>query len=133
MAWTVNIDEQMPWHPKVARLSDPAFRLYVHAVCWASRAGTDGAIPSADLQHVAPGLRRRERLAAELVDAGLFVETPPLGWVVHDYLDWNPSTHTRRAMDEQKVASGSLGAHTRWHTRRGIEDPDCKHCIAAAQ
>lgn len=133
MPWTVNIEEQMPWHPKVARLSDQAFRLYVHAVCWASRAETDGAIPSADLQHVAPGLRRRESLAAELVTAGLFEPTGSLGWVVHDYLDYNPSSYTRRAMDEQKVASGSKGAHTRWHAKRAIHDPDCKHCIAAGQ
>lgn len=132
MPWTVNLDEQMPWHPKVARLTDPAFRLYVHAVCWASRAQSDGAVPSADLQHVAPGLRRRERLAAELVSAGLFEETD-CGWLVHDYLDYQPSRHTRRALDEQKQASGSLGAHTRWHARRGIKDPACDHCKAAGQ
>lgn len=132
MPWTVNFDEQFPWHPKVARLSDPAFRLYVHAVCWASRAKTDGAIPSADLQHVVPGLRRRESFAAELVDAGLLEETPPLGWVVHDYLDHQPSAHTRRALDEQKSESGQLGNHRRWHVQRGIRDPDCKHCIDAA-
>ena len=132
MPWTVNFDEQMPWHPKVARLSDPAFRLYVHAVCWASRAKTDGVVPSADLQHVAPGLRRRESLAAELVSAGLFEETG-YGWMVHDYLDWNPSSAVRRALDQQKQESGAIGAHKRWHERRGVRDPDCKHCIAAGQ
>lgn len=128
MPWTVNFDEQFPWHPKVARLSDQAFRLYVHAVCWASRAGTNGAVPPADLQDIAPRLRRREGLATELVAAGLF-EVKADGWLVHDYLDWNPSDHTRRAMDEQKQSSGAYGAHKRWHTKRKIYDPDCKHCI----
>lgn len=133
MPWTVNLDEHFPWHRKVARLSDQAFRLHVHAMCWASREKTDGALSPDDLPDVAPRLRNRERLAAELVTAGLWEETAPLGWVVHDFLDWQPSNHTREAMDGQKAASGSYGAHRRWHTKRAIYDPDCKHCIAAGQ
>lgn len=130
MPWTVNIDERFPRNRKVARLSDAAFRLYVQAVCWASENHTDGALTPEDLPHIAPAMRRRESAVTELVRAGLFEETGSLGWVVHDYLDYNPSSHVRKAMDEQKSTSGSFGAHTRWHTKRKIRDPDCKHCIA---
>lgn len=133
MRWTVNIDEHFPIHRKVARLTDQAFRLYVSAICWASRNQTDGALSPVDLPHVAPGMRRRERAVTELVDAGLLIETGSLGWVIHDYLEWQPSRTVRRAMDEQKSASGQLGNHRRWHEQRGIRDPDCKHCIGAGQ
>lgn len=131
MPWTVNLDENLPWHRKVARLSDQAFRLHIHAICWASRERTDGALSPTDLMDVAPRLRHRERLATELVTAGLWVETAPLGWVIHDFLDWQPSKATRRAMDEQKQTAGQLGAHRRWHASRGIRDPECKYCIGA--
>jgi hypothetical protein len=131
MPWTVNLDERFPWHRKVARVSDQAFRLHIHAICWASREQTDGALSPDDLTDVAPRLRNRERLAAELVRAGLWVETGTLGWVIHDYLEWQPSRATRRAMDEQKQSSGQLGAHRRWHEKRRIQDPDCKYCIGA--
>lgn len=133
MRWTVNLDERFPWHRKVARLSDSAFRLHIHAICWASREGTDGALSPDDLVEVAPRMRRRESLATELVSAGLWIETPPIGWVIHDFLDWQPSRSVRRALNEQKQTSGSVGAHRRWHVKRGISDPDCKHCIAADQ
>lgn len=131
MPWTVNLDEHYPIHRKVARLSDPAFRLHVSAICWTSRNHTDGAFTPADLPHIAPGMRRLQSAVTELLDAGLLTETPPLGWVLHDYLEWQPSSYTRRALDEQKSASGSLGAHRRWHVKRKITDPDCKHCIGA--
>lgn len=132
MPWTVNFDERFPRNRKVARLSDPAFRLYVSAVCWASEHYTDGALTPEDLPEIAPRMRRREAAAAELVEAGLFEQTGTLGWVVHDYHDHQPSAATRRAMDGQKSASGQLGNHRRWHVQRGIRDPDCKHCIGAA-
>jgi hypothetical protein len=126
--WTVNFDERFPYHRKVARLSDPAFRLYVSAICWTSANHTDGAFSPADLPHVAPGMRRRESSVTELVEAELLDETKPLGWVVHDYGDWQPRAAVRRAMDETKSAAGVLGNHKRWHLQRGIRDPDCPHC-----
>lgn len=130
MRWTVNIDEWMPWNRKISRLSDAAFRLHHHAICWASREGTDGAITPDDLPDVAPKMRRREKVVAELVEAELWEPTPPLGWVVHDYLDWQPSAEARRQMSESKSGAGSVGNHRRWHERRGVRDPDCTYCIA---
>lgn len=127
------MDERFPFHRKVARLSDAAFRLYVHAICWASENHTDGSLTPADLQHVAPGLRRHERLATELVDAGLFEQTGRHGWFIHDYHDYQPSSHVRKAMDSQKVSAGQRGAHQRWHVNKGIRDPDCKFCADAGQ
>lgn len=127
MPW-VSLDDQFPIHRKVARLSDPAFRLHVAAICWANRNLTDGAIPSAELPLIAPGVRRRERLATELVDAGLWLETNPHGWVINDYLEYQPSKTTVKAMRDAKQSGGSLGAHRRWHEKRGITDPDCEHC-----
>lgn len=126
MPW-IAIDDHFPLHRKVARLSDPAFRLHVSAICWANRNLTDGAVPSADLPDIAPRLRRREGLAAELVDAGLW-KTDGDGWIIHDYLDYQPSKTTVEQMTAAKRESGQLGNHRRWHEQRGQSDPSCRYC-----
>lgn len=94
---------------KMLRLSDAAYRLDGEAMEWCSSTGTDGRIP-ADLIGSTPAkpLERRIllRLVAELVKAGRWhraeesrcphptnqcAEPGPDGWVIHDYLEFNPS------------------------------------------
>lgn len=100
MVW-VRKDDQMPIHRKVAPLSDAAYRLLDEAICWCSRNQTDGRIGVSDLPEISR--RGRPKNAAELVDRGLWhlaggwcssdvcAESGPDGWVIHDYLDYNPS------------------------------------------
>jgi len=88
MPW-VKFDDQYADHPKLDDVSDAAFRLHVTATCFASRYLTDGFIKHSTL----PKLCRHddpEAIANELVDAGLF-DLAEGGYVVHDYLDYNPS------------------------------------------
>lgn len=125
MPW-VRFDDQFPIHRKVARLSDPAFRLHVSAIFWSARNLTDGAVPSEELPTVAPGLRRLESLAAELVERDLWIATPPLGWVINDYLDYQPSKEEVRNMQSRKSKGGQLGNHRRWHQEQ--PDPKCPYC-----
>lgn len=129
MPWFINLDEEFPWHRKLVRLSDAAFRLHLHAICWASKNRTDGAIPTDDLVDVAPRLKRRELLAEQLVKADLWTPTGHLGWVINDFLDYNPSSAVRAEMEESKKEAGRIGNHKRWHVKRGITDPDCKYCM----
>jgi len=92
MAW-IYLDDQMPDHPKVAGISDAAFRLHVSGICYSGRQLTDGLIEADEV----PRLVRKFKRAApsELVDAGLWLPVGVAGstdlYEIHDYLDWNPS------------------------------------------
>jgi hypothetical protein len=125
----VRFDDQFPINRKVARLSDPAFRLHVSAIFWSARNLTDGSVPTEDLPLAAPGSRRLDGLVAELVDRGLWIATPPLGWVINDYLEYQPSRQVVKAMREGKSDGGRKGNHLRWHAGRGIVEDDCPWCV----
>lgn len=114
MPW-VRFDDTFPIHRKVEGLSDAAFRLHVSAVSWCARNLTDGFVPEGDLELVTARVRSPERFAAELVNRDLWhraetvtrngavvghetgcdsgdcaAPTRP-GWVIHDYLEFQPS------------------------------------------
>ncbi|MET7923136.1 hypothetical protein ABZT43_03905 [Streptomyces sp. NPDC005349] len=83
------MDDRFPSHRKVALLSDRAFRLHVSAICWCAENLTDGHIRDRELALVAH-IRGLKPTAAELEKAGAWDRTDD-GWVIHDYLDYNPS------------------------------------------
>jgi hypothetical protein len=102
MPW-VFFDDQFPIHRKVTRLSDAAFRLHVSAIFWCARNLTDGVVPEEDLDDVSAQVRTPTRFVPELLKRKLWHEpgeacpsemcpAPSLeGWVIHDYLDVQPS------------------------------------------
>lgn len=103
MTWA-KLDDAFPDHPKVASLSDSAFRLHVGAICYAARFLTDGRIPFA----VLPRLGGTEATERELIAAGLWEEAEG-GWEIHDYLDFNPSRATVDDGRRRKQAAGQAG------------------------
>jgi hypothetical protein len=70
-------------------LSDRAFRLHVSAICWCAENLTDGHISDRELTLVA-NIRGIKATAKLLEEAGVWDRTDE-GWVIHDYLDYNPS------------------------------------------
>lgn len=88
MTWA-RLDDRFPSHRKVALLSDRAFRLHVSAICWCAENLTDGHIGDRELAHVAH-IRGLKATAQELEDAVVWDRTDD-GWVIHNYLDYNPS------------------------------------------
>jgi hypothetical protein len=88
MPW-VKLDDRFPSHRKVALLSDRAFRLHVSALCWCSENLTDGRIADRELPLVAH-VRGIKATAQQLEAAGVW-DRADGGWVIHDYLDYNPS------------------------------------------
>lgn len=100
MPW-VRKDDRMPWHRKVAPLSDAAYRLLDEAICWSSTNLTDGRIRRAELADISK--RGKPKNATELVDRDLWhpagtdcvsdacPPSGPDGWVIHDYWDYQPS------------------------------------------
>ncbi len=98
MTW-VRFDDQFDIHRKVDGLSDAAYRLHTKAIFWSARNTTDGQIRQRELRQIL-ARPRVDQLAGQLVDAGVWHETghgcedcaqPTDGWVIHDYLKYQPS------------------------------------------
>ena len=82
MTW-IRIEDTMPSNPKIASLSDRAFRLYVTGLCYAGKHLTDGFIP-APLRRTL-GTEMASKLASKLLDKGLWIKVEG-GYQIHDYL-----------------------------------------------
>jgi hypothetical protein len=106
MPWA-RFDERFPWHRKVRRIPDAAFRLHVSAVCWCSEHLTDGFVPAGDLLLVSD-VKRPGSAVGALVSAGMW-ELADDGWQIHDYLDYNPSkaeVEEKREKDAERKRRG---------------------------
>lgn len=122
----VRFDHGTPDHPKVAAMSDAAFRAWFDAVCWSSRQERDGAVPEANMRKLA-----RPKVINELVELGsLTVETGGV-YQIHDYLDFQRSKEEIAAFRDARGNAGTLGNHKRWHLARRRFDPECEHCVEA--
>lgn len=105
MTW-IKVDDQMPDHPKVAGLTDAAFRLHVTGLCYSGRYLTDGAIPSTVVAR--SGVRNPERAAAELVSFGVWNATET-GFEIDGYLDHQRSRAEAEAIAEKRALAGKKG------------------------
>lgn len=112
MAWA-RLDDRFSEHPKIIGLSDRAFRLHVTAIVYAARNRTDGHVPGP----LARTWGYPARFVSELLAAGLW-EKADGGYLIHDYLEYNPSRADLEEKD-QKIKSarslaGKRGAAARW-------------------
>lgn len=107
MTW-VRIDDTFPDHPKIVGLTDAAFRAHVSGLCYAGRYLTDGHIPTSALRQI--GTRKA---AQELEARNLWTKTDH-GWVINDFLDYNPSKADVEAERNRKREAGLKGARIRW-------------------
>jgi len=97
----VKLDDGFADHPKVARLSNEAFRLHVMALCYCARFLTDGVVPDV-VTH------RYRRAIPSLIDAGLWSAIEGGGgYAIHDWGEWNPTAeqvqHRRKAEAERQA------------------------------
>ena len=116
MTW-LKKDDRFPEHRKVRRLSDGAYRLHDTALCACARDETDGLLTESDLDDLQHSGRLR-KYAPELVKAGLW-EPVEGGWMMHDYLDYNPS-HAHLEVERERSRERQRRARER---RLGI-NPD---------
>lgn len=134
MSW-VRIDDHMADHPKIMKVGPIGFVIHIRAMCYCSRYLTDGFIPKEILHNLLTGLEHisidtagNELVAAGnmagdfdwpgiLIDAGLWEEcqvntqgdTQVSGWVIHDYLVYNPSKEQVIKTRENRKISGQIG------------------------
>jgi hypothetical protein len=109
MTWA-KLDDGFVDHPKVDPLSDGAFRLHVAGIVMCSRLLTDGVVADERVSRLVPRFKKAQ--LAELEAAGLW-EAMDGGWVIHDYLDFNPSAEQVKA-DRAKTAE----RQRRWKAKR---------------
>jgi hypothetical protein len=88
MTWA-RFDDGFPGHRKVRRLTDGAYRLHTTAICHCAHDLTDGRVTPEDVEDM-PSIRQAEKRITELIFRDLWSVIPG-GWMIHDYLDYNPS------------------------------------------
>jgi hypothetical protein len=113
MAWT-KLDDGFTDHPKVAPLSDPAFRSFVGGLCFANRYLTDGVLPGHATAKIATAKVRKE-----LVGAGLWNERDDGGVSIHDFLEYNRDAETVKA---ERRANAERQKRWRDQHRNGVTD-----------
>lgn len=89
-------------------LSDRAFRLYITAMCFSSKALSDGVVPAVRAKRLTATANKR--VVQELVAADLLEETDSGDYLVHDYLDYNPSRAEIRDRREKADADRAAAA-----------------------
>lgn len=95
------LDDSAYDHPKIACLSDAAFRLWVTAGLYSARHLTDGVVTPTTLRL----LHAKPRTARELVVSGLWHPIPDGGYRFHDWQEYQPSADVvreRRVKDREK-------------------------------
>lgn len=124
MSW-LRIDDSFPAHPKVAPLSDAAFRLHVTAKAYCCQFATDGFIPE-DALVTLPAVARGAALKRAIAELARIRpgqrhplwEAVESGWKVHDFLEYNLSAADGRALSEARRAAGKRGGQKSGETRR---------------
>lgn len=123
---SIRIANTAPEHPKIAGLSDAAFRLWIEVLCWCSRQEKDGLVPESVMKRLG-----RPRVVTELVKAEVLHEAMG-SYLVHDYLEHQRSAEEIASFRASKSESGTKGAHMRWHVPNRKSVADCPFCQEVA-
>lgn len=126
LTW-LKLDDAMPAHRKLRRLSDAAFRLHVTALCDCAHHQTDGAVSRDEVETLtrAPTGERLRKAIEELEGAGLW-ETTEAGWMIHDFLDYNPSAASSQAKRAVRAEAGRTGGKRSGEARRFASETGSK-------
>jgi hypothetical protein len=93
----------------VLSAGDRAYGAWCRAGQYASNKKTDGFVSHRAAKQINSDVRVWKRL----VEVGL-MESAEGGYVIHDYLDYNPSKAELEAKSEARRAAGALGSEARW-------------------
>ena len=106
MAW-VKLDDRFPDHPKVAAAGPLAGWLYVCALAYANRMGTEGFVPAGMVGRLADIDGAAEH-ASRLVAVGLW-EPAEGGYRIHDYHDYQPTREHAETVSQARAEAGRAG------------------------
>lgn len=110
MPW-VKLDDSLHGHPKAERAGNEALGVHLLALSYCGAYLTNGKITPEFVKGKAGP--RHKQVVERLVSAGLW-EPNGNGWVIHDYLDYNPSREDverdRSELSAKRAAAGRRGA-----------------------
>lgn len=133
MTW-VKLDDGFLTNPKVLASGKDGRALIIAGLLYCARELTDGLIVDGAAPLIAGGADVKLRpTASRLVALGIWHRDghtcprcppcPPGHYLVHDYLDWQPSAEDerakRKAISEKRAAAGRKGAAARWGNGHG--------------
>lgn len=119
MTW-LRLDDRFAEHPKVAALSDRAFRAHLSAMCWSARNRTKGWLADGVIKM----LGTTTKTARELATADLW-EPGRGGYQIHDWGRFNPLKEHGPLTPEERAAkaeAGRLGGLASGEARRSIKE-----------
>lgn len=105
----LKLDDTLWQQPHMMVLSDPAWRLHLSGMSYASHNLTDGDIPEGIVRAMHP---KAVKAAGELVDAGLWARTDA-GWTIVGYLKGQRSKAQVEAIKEAKRKAGKKGGEAK--------------------
>ncbi len=112
LAW-VKLDDSHQDHPKLAPLSDRAYRLWVRAIAHSNRYRLNGVLTASQLRQIRVPIRARMKHETELIRSGLWRETDG-GIAIHDVEDYQPSAAKSADISQKRSDAGKKGAAARW-------------------
>jgi hypothetical protein len=109
MPW-VRIDDDFPQHPKVVQVGPIGMALQIAALCYSNHYLTDGFIPQQVVEHLLIGCSTdvTADTVEKLVQVGMW-EVGNKGYMIHDFLEYQPSKAQILSDREQKQAAGRAG------------------------
>jgi hypothetical protein len=111
MPWS-KVDDRFYDHPKTVAVGTMGAGLFVLALSYTANKLTDGFIPTAMIRRLVADVDDPVALADSLVEAGLF-ERVDGGYLIHDYLDYNPPA--AKVIAEREAAKERMRAAREAH------------------
>lgn len=110
MSWA-KFDDQYPDHPKIVEVGPLGLALHAAATCYCARYLTNGFVPTAMMNRLVSfdGISinnnavTNKEITDKLIQVGL-IEIVPGGYLVHDYLEYNPPAEQVKAERERNRA-----------------------------
>ena len=106
MPWA-KVDDKLHSHPKAMQAGLEALGLHVLAMSYVAGYETDGLVPAWFVDQKADA-----GIADRLVHAGLW-ELSPGGYMIHDWLKYNPSKAQAKRLAAAKRKAGKAGGEAR--------------------
>lgn len=100
MDW-FRVDVRLPHDPKIIAAGLEGHALFIGALAYSAKQETDGFVPSAAVPTLSPLVKKPERVAVALVDAGLWEETPR-GYQIPRWTKHNPTHAEMEASRAEK-------------------------------
>ncbi len=124
MTW-LRLDDRFAEHPKIAGLTNQAFRDHVAAMCYCARNRTKGRVSTGVIRL----LRISPKTVAELTKAIVWDPGDDDDYFIHDWATFNPparemTEEDKAAEAERKAAAGRLGGLASGAARRSIKESD---------